>query len=75
MTAAEPAAPTPGERPRWQPRPKAEAATPQPPADAAPITEHVHLDHVGENLLEEGTQATSEPGPGGRKKWQPKKKD
>ena len=42
--------------------------------DAAPITEHVHLDHVGENLLEEGTQATSEPGPGRRKKWQPKNK-
>ncbi|MPY65481.1 4Fe-4S dicluster domain-containing protein [Deinococcus sp. SDU3-2] len=71
---AEPAAPAPTERPKWQPRPKAEAA-PQPPADAAPITEHVQLDRVGENLLEEGTQATSEPGSGGRKKWQPKKKD
>ncbi|WP_027460320.1 (Fe-S)-binding protein [Deinococcus murrayi] len=71
---AEPAAPAPTERPKWQPRPKAEAATPQPPADAAPITEHVSLDRIGENLLEEGTQATSEPGPGSRKKWQPKNK-
>ena len=42
--------------------------------DTSPITEHVHLDHVGENTLEEGERATSEPGTGGRKKWVPKQK-
>ncbi|AFD25203.1 heterodisulfide reductase-related iron-sulfur binding cluster [Deinococcus gobiensis] len=46
-----------------------------PEASLAPITEHVHLEQVGENLLEEGARATSEPGAGSRKKWQPKKKD
>ncbi|MFK7601682.1 heterodisulfide reductase-related iron-sulfur binding cluster [Deinococcus sp. SM5_A1] len=82
------------ERPKWQPKAKGEAA-PAPEAlqdetvkaqpvqpEAAqdtPITEHVHLADVGENSLEEGQQATSqpsgEPSESGRKKWVPKKKD
>ncbi|BBN94711.1 iron-sulfur binding reductase [Deinococcus grandis] len=73
------AAPAPtGERKKWAPKaaaapaPDVQAAAPEPVA--APITEHVHLEQVGENLLEEGQGATSEPGAGGRKKWQPKKK-
>lgn len=74
-----PAAPAPtGERKKWAP--KAASGTvpvtpePQVAATPEPVTEHVHLEQVGENLLEEGQQATSEPGAGGRKKWQPKKK-
>ena len=74
-------APATGERKKWTP--KATTTPPQPvepveaapQAEPAPITEHVHLEQVGENLLEEGEQATSEPGVGGRKKWVPKKKD
>ncbi|WP_119674285.1 heterodisulfide reductase-related iron-sulfur binding cluster [Deinococcus sp. RM] len=80
------AAPAPtGERKKWAPKaatapaPDVQAAAPEPQVAApepvaAPITEHVHLEQVGENLLEEGQGATSEPGAGGRKKWQPKKK-
>ncbi|GGK88805.1 heterodisulfide reductase-related iron-sulfur binding cluster [Deinococcus radiotolerans] len=85
ITPSEPAtasAPA-GERKKWAPKVQAaEATTPatsepaqaEAPIAAPPITEHVHLDQVGENLLEEGQQATSEPGAGGRKKWPPKKK-
>ncbi|MDB5045512.1 MAG: [Fe-S]-binding protein, partial [Deinococcus sp.] len=80
-------------RPKWQPRAKAPAdlpsgvAAPMPeqPSTETPITEHLKLDQVGENLLEkgalqEGTQATSAPAestpePGARKKWVPKKKE
>jgi hypothetical protein len=47
----------------------------------APITEHVHLEQVGENSLEEGQQATTAPDATpdvtpatGRRKWEPKKK-
>ncbi|WP_415577421.1 heterodisulfide reductase-related iron-sulfur binding cluster, partial [Deinococcus radiodurans] len=42
-----------GERKKWNPKAKAEAA-PAPAAPAAPITEHVVLDEVGVNGLEEG---------------------
>ncbi|PNY79954.1 heterodisulfide reductase-related iron-sulfur binding cluster [Deinococcus koreensis] len=77
----------PGERKKWAPKAAAQATAPVPtaldtpaldtpaPAEAAPITEHVHLEQVGENALEEGQRATSEPGAGGRKKWEPRKKD
>ncbi|GHF30106.1 Fe-S oxidoreductase/nitrate reductase gamma subunit [Deinococcus metalli] len=73
--AAEPSTPA---RKKWTPKasvPEDTAPTPPTPAEAAPepITEHVHLQHVGENTLEEGQSATSEPGTGGRKKWVPKK--
>ncbi|GGR43949.1 iron-sulfur-binding protein [Deinococcus seoulensis] len=85
---AAPAAPAPtGERKKWAPKAAAAPApAPEVPVAAAPapepgpqpvtelITEHVHLEQVGENLLEEGQGATSEPGAGGRKKWQPRKK-
>lgn len=75
-------------RKKWTPGVAARTVTvpadePAAPADAAPqpedasalgpITEHVHLEHVGENTLEEGQRATSESGTGGRKKWVPKK--
>ncbi|THF69124.1 [Fe-S]-binding protein [Deinococcus sp. Arct2-2] len=88
--AAAPAAveplPTESARPKWQPKAKAAA---EPSADAvenlAPITEHIKLEQVGENVLErgaleEGAQATSAPAEsapetGARKKWVPKKKD
>ncbi|WP_295817312.1 heterodisulfide reductase-related iron-sulfur binding cluster [uncultured Deinococcus sp.] len=62
-------------RPKWTPRAATPAGTaPDAAPDTSPITEHVHLDHVGENTLEEGERATSEPGTGGRKKWVPKQK-
>ncbi|MDO4247073.1 MAG: (Fe-S)-binding protein, partial [Deinococcus sp.] len=51
---ASPAPAATGERKKWNPKAKAEA-TP------APITEHVVLDEVGVNGLEEGQQATSAP--------------
>jgi len=79
----EPAAPSASERPKWQPKARASTPAPQPAAEAAPITEHVQLAEVGENELEQGQQATAEPGssasgpaePGtGRQKWVPKKK-
>ncbi|UQN05890.1 heterodisulfide reductase-related iron-sulfur binding cluster [Deinococcus sp. QL22] len=67
---------------------QAEAAASAPaPAEAvehlAPITEHIKLEQVGENALEEGAQATSAPAEAGqsapetgaRKKWVPKKKE
>ncbi|AWT35631.1 iron-sulfur-binding protein [Deinococcus arenae] len=80
--APAPAAPAPtGERKKWAPKAApVPAPAPEPQVAAspgpvtAPITEHVQLEQVGENLLEEGQQATSEPGAGGRKKWQPRKK-
>ncbi|GAA0512515.1 heterodisulfide reductase-related iron-sulfur binding cluster [Deinococcus depolymerans] len=84
--ATAPAAPAAtGERKKWAPKaaaapastPEVQAAAPEPTAtgpSTQPITEHVHLEQVGENLLEEGQGATSEPGAGGRKKWQPRKK-
>ncbi|GGL83525.1 iron-sulfur-binding protein [Deinococcus aerolatus] len=70
----------PTERPKWQPKARAEAAPATAPVNDAPITEHVHLDEVGENALEAGEQATSAPdgteaNAGGRKKWVPRKKD
>ncbi len=70
----------PTERPKWQPKARVEAAPTTPPVNDVPITEHVHLDEVGENALEEGEQATSAPdsteaSAGGRKKWVPRKKD
>ncbi|KQR41061.1 heterodisulfide reductase-related iron-sulfur binding cluster [Deinococcus sp. Leaf326] len=76
---AEAVAPAPGSRPKWTPKARTDAAPATPAAATAlpeqePITEHVHLEQVGENLLEEGARATSEPGAGGRKKWTPKKK-
>lgn len=77
-TTAEPTTPAPVADPGaadtapGQASPEAPVA---PEASLAPITEHVHLEQVGENLLEEGARATSEPGAGSRKKWQPKKKD
>ncbi|GGS23522.1 heterodisulfide reductase-related iron-sulfur binding cluster [Deinococcus knuensis] len=82
---AAPAAPAPtSERKKWAPKaaaapataPEVQAATSAPATEPStePITEHVHLEQVGENLLEEGQGATSEPGAGGRKKWQPRKK-
>ncbi|GGI83000.1 heterodisulfide reductase-related iron-sulfur binding cluster [Deinococcus wulumuqiensis] len=53
-----------GERKKWNPKAKAEASSstvsPQPSAPA-PITEHVVLDEVGVNGLEEGHAATSAP--------------
>lgn len=70
---------TPTERPKWQPKAKMDVAPPAEAVQAAPITEHVELAAVGENSLEEGQQATSQPasesGETGRKKWVPKKKD
>ncbi|WP_414657653.1 (Fe-S)-binding protein [Deinococcus sp. VB343] len=51
---ASPAPAATGERKKWNPKAKAEA-TP------TPITEHVVLDEVGVNGLEEGQQATSAP--------------
>ncbi|MFB9992477.1 heterodisulfide reductase-related iron-sulfur binding cluster [Deinococcus oregonensis] len=76
-------------RPKWQPKakaaaePVAESLEAAPLETAAPITEHIKLEQVGENVLEEGAQATSAPTPpaepaadaGARKKWVPKKKD
>ncbi|WP_309570628.1 heterodisulfide reductase-related iron-sulfur binding cluster, partial [Deinococcus sp.] len=44
------------------------------PVEAAPITEHVKLEQVGENALEDGQAATHAPDGAGRKKWNPKKK-
>ncbi|CAM3602955.1 heterodisulfide reductase-related iron-sulfur binding cluster [Deinococcus frigens] len=84
--SAAPAESAPTPRPKWQPRAKVEAASPVPApvasdtANDTPITEHVELAEVGENSLEEGQQATSQPddaetGASGRKKWVPKKKD
>ncbi|GAA5511850.1 hypothetical protein Dcar01_00563 [Deinococcus carri] len=58
------AAPISGERPRWQPKARAAAPTPESAEAVAPA------------LAEEESQAaTPEPGEGGRKKWVPKKKD
>ena len=83
-----PAPTTPGERPRWQPKKAVSAEAPAPHEPQAtgheppPITEHVHLEQVGENALEQGT-ATADPAAPpaesptnaetGRKKWTPKK--
>lgn len=79
--APTPTADTVGTRPKWQPKAKGVAVAPvengagsTAPAPQEPITQHIELKQVQENLLEEGTQATSEPGAGGRKKWVPKKK-
>ncbi|MFC6750817.1 hypothetical protein [Deinococcus aquaticus] len=84
-----PAAPAPtGERKKWNPRATPVSAAPTAPAapaavaaapapEVALITEHVHLEQVGENSLEEGQQATTAPDAlpaTGRKKWEPKKK-
>ncbi|WP_309572126.1 hypothetical protein [Deinococcus sp.] len=44
------------------------------PDEAAPITEHVKLEQVGENTLEDGQAATHAPDGAGRKKWNPKEK-
>ena len=76
--------PSTGARRKWTPKamtstapnvtPDAEpiqAARPTPVTE--PITEHVHLDHVGENALEDGEAATHAPAGSGRKKWNPKK--
>ncbi|MFT2719415.1 heterodisulfide reductase-related iron-sulfur binding cluster [Deinococcus sp. A31D244] len=77
-----------GERKKWNPRATPVSAAPTAPAapaavaaapapEVAPITEHVHLEQVGENSLEEGQQATTAPDAlpaTGRKKWEPKKK-
>ncbi|MGM9319730.1 heterodisulfide reductase-related iron-sulfur binding cluster [Deinococcus aquaticus] len=77
-----------GERKKWNPRAAPVSAAPSAPAapaavaaapapKVAPITEHVHLEQVGENSLEEGQQATTAPDAlpaTGRKKWEPKKK-
>ena len=91
--ATEPAEPTTG-RKLWKPKAAAEAAPAvdtletqaqgqsQPQTPPEPITEHIHLNQVGENALEEGERVTNhhdgqtELSPEtGRKKWQPKKKD
>ncbi|MCD0177436.1 hypothetical protein IHN32_15955 [Deinococcus sp. 14RED07] len=79
-----------GERKKWNPRANPVSAAPTAPAapdavaaapEVAPITEHVHLEQVGENSLEEGQQATTAPDATpdvtpatGRRKWEPKKK-
>lgn len=80
-----------GERKKWNPRATPVSAAPIAPAEpavaaaptpaVAPITEHVHLEQVGENSLEEGQQATTAPDATpdvtpatGRRKWEPKKK-
>ncbi|MFN4250479.1 heterodisulfide reductase-related iron-sulfur binding cluster [Deinococcus sp.] len=81
-----------GERKKWNPRATPVSAAPTAPAEpaavaaaptpaVAPITEHVHLEQVGENSLEEGQQATTAPDATpdvtpatGRRKWEPKKK-
>ncbi|WP_291424699.1 heterodisulfide reductase-related iron-sulfur binding cluster [Deinococcus sp.] len=61
--SAQPAAPTTAERPKWQPKAKAqELATPHAAQAESPITEHVQLSQVGENKLEEGVEATSHHG-------------
>ncbi|ANE43483.1 heterodisulfide reductase-related iron-sulfur binding cluster [Deinococcus puniceus] len=75
----------PTARPKWQPKAKAaEAVTELAEGEtAAPITEHIKLEQVGENALEERVRATnapaqapeSAPETGTRKKWVPKKKE
>ncbi|WP_291428615.1 heterodisulfide reductase-related iron-sulfur binding cluster [Deinococcus sp.] len=78
---AKQAAPTTEAAPATAPAPTtatalAEAAAAAPAPEVAPITEHVHLEQVGENSLEEGQQATTAtdaPPTTGRKKWDPKK--
>ncbi|GAA5501762.1 hypothetical protein Dxin01_01501 [Deinococcus xinjiangensis] len=91
--ATEPAEPTTG-RKLWKPKAAAEAVPAvdtletqaqgqsQPQTPPEPITEHIHLNQVGENALEEGERVTNhhdgqtELSPEtARKKWQPKKKD